>query len=227
EVLAATLRLAASAGGEAPLVVLDSGSLEWVRSAYPGIALHPRRDFFDYVYSTRDLAELPGRKYLNIRRQVNRFRSRCNYTVDPLTPDIVDEVEEFLLKWCEWRECESHPILAYEKDAILFTLEHFENLGVLGRVIRVDGRILSMALFEELNSEMAVVHFEKGLPECEGIYKAINTETAKALKGTYPCINRESDLGEMGLRESKMRYHPHHFVEVYEVKREEIQRVLR
>ena len=77
-----------------------------------------------------------------------------------------------------------------------------------------------MSLFEPLNAETALVHFEKGLPDCEGIYKVINAETAEFLKNKYIYINRESDLGIPGLREAKMRYHPHHMVEVSSMKRE-------
>ena len=32
---------------------------------------------------------------------------------------IRDRVWEFLVIWCEWRDCDSVPILAYEKEAIL------------------------------------------------------------------------------------------------------------
>jgi hypothetical protein len=63
------------------------------------------------------------------------------------------------------------------------------------------------------------VHFEKGLPDCEGIYKAINAETASVLLHDFTYINRESDLGIPGLREAKTRYHPDHMVEVYSIKK--------
>jgi hypothetical protein len=76
-----------------------------------------------------------------------------------------------------------------------------------------------MSLFEQLNSDTALVHFEKGMPDCEGIYKEINAETAALLRDEFTYINRESDLGVAGLREAKMRYHPHHMVEVFSVKR--------
>jgi hypothetical protein len=58
------------------------------------------------------------------------------------------------------------------------------------------------------------------LPDCEGIYKVINTETAAFLTKKYTYLNRESDLGIAGLREAKMRYHPHHMVEVFSLKRD-------
>jgi len=69
------------------------------------------------------------------------------------------------------------------------------------------------------------VHFEKGLPECKGIYRAINAETAKLLSSDYTYINRESDMGVEGIREAKMRYHPDHMVEVNFIKREEIEKI--
>jgi hypothetical protein len=78
----------------------------------------------------------------------------------------------------------------------------------------------AISLFEKLNDDTALVHFEKGLPDCEGIYKAINTETATRLAKNFTYINRESDLGVAGLREAKTRYHPHHMVEVYSLKRD-------
>ncbi len=77
-----------------------------------------------------------------------------------------------------------------------------------------------MSLFEPLNADTALVHFEKGLPECEGIYKVINAESAVLLAKKFPYINRESDLGITGLREAKMRYHPHHMIEVFSFKRD-------
>jgi hypothetical protein len=71
-----------------------------------------------------------------------------------------------------------------------------------------------------MTSDTALVHFEKGLPDCEGIYKAINNETATRLAKNFTYINRESDLGVAGLREAKMRYHPHHMVEIFSMKRD-------
>jgi len=46
------------------------------------------------------------------------------------------------------------------------------------------------------------------------------------LAGEFTYINRESDMGVAGIREAKMRYHPHHMVEVHLLKREELEEVL-
>ena len=83
-----------------------------------------------------------------------------------------------------------------------------------------------MALFEPLNETTALVHFEKGLPDCEGIYKAINAETARFLEDGFTYINRESDMGVPGLREAKTRYHPDLMTEVYYARKEDLARIL-
>jgi hypothetical protein len=73
-----------------------------------------------------------------------------------------------------------------------------------------------------MNPETAVVHYEKGSPDFDGIYKAINMETAKILQKNYTYINRQSDMDLPGLRKAKMSYHPHHMIEVFHVNKKDM-----
>nr|WP_319376820.1 phosphatidylglycerol lysyltransferase domain-containing protein [uncultured Methanoregula sp.] len=217
--LRSLIRLASDTSDNEPIVLIDPETALWMREVCPGINLVPDRDHFEYVYRSSDLAELPGKNYLTIRRQLSKFRRNCASAVEPITRDNWEEVKRFLIEWCEWKGCESgDPVLANEKDAVFFAIDHLDELPLKGLVIRVFSKIGAMSLFEPLNADTALVHFEKGLPDCEGIYKAINAETAVRLAPKFPYINRESDLGVEGLREAKMRYHPHHMVEVYSMK---------
>lgn len=226
ELLADLLELCAREGGETPLALVDSAQRDWILSEYPDLTLSPDRSYFEYVYRSGDLASLPGRDYLSIRRHLNRFRKNCKPAVEPIDAGNRDEVEEFLIEWCEWKNCDGEPFLAHEKDALVCALSHMEDLGLSGLLIRVVGKVGAISLFEPLNEETLVVHFEKGLPDCEGIYKAINAETAYYAKDRFRFINRESDMGVPGLREAKMRYHPHHMVEVWYATREDIAQVI-
>ena len=212
-----TVRLAFQMGDTEPVVLIDKESAVWLQSLCPDLHIVADRNHFEYVYRASDLATLHGGKYLSIRRQLNRFRKNCNYTVEPITRENRADVKEFLVKWCEWKGCEGDLVLAHEKDAIFYAIDHFQNINLSGLMIRVDDMIGAVSLFEPLNATTALVHFEKGLPDCEGIYKAINAETAAVLARNFEWINRESDLGVPGLREAKMRYHPHHFVESYSI----------
>ena len=215
ELMGDLLRLAGEEGDGEPVVLIDTETAAWMRSVFPGLELVPDRDHFEYVYLAKDLAELPNGQYHSARRQLNKFRQKCNYTVEPMALESCPEVKEFLVRWCEWKQCDGDPVLENEKDAALFAIDHFSELGLSGLLIRVDGKIGAMTIFEPLNADTALVHFEKGLPDCEGIYKAINAEAAAVMARDFTYINRESDLGNPGLREAKTRYHPHHMVEVY------------
>jgi hypothetical protein len=221
------IRLAVDFGDDVPLVLIDTEASEWLLEVFPGLELREDPDYAEYVYLSSMLADLPGKEYVTIRHQLNKFRRNCAPVVEPISPGILGEVREFLLEWCEWKDCDEKEFLANEKDAILFAIAHFDLLGLSGLAIRVQGKIGAISLYERLNRDTAVIHFEKGLPDCEGIYKAINTETAQILHGSFPYINRESDMGIPGLREAKLRYHPDHKVEVYSATNEGLARCLR
>lgn len=218
--LRSLIRLASDVSDNEPIVLIDPETALWMREVCPGINLVPDRNHFEYVYRAADLAELPGKNYLTIRRQINKFRRNCTNVVEPISKENWEDVKRFLIEWCEWKGCEGDLVLAHEKEAVFFAIDHFDQLPLRGLVIRVFSKIGAISLYEPMTTDTALVHFEKGLPDCEGIYKAINNEAAVRLAKTFMYINRESDLGVAGLREAKMRYHPHHMVEVFSMKRD-------
>ena len=55
---------------------------------------------------------------------------------------------------------------------------------------------------------MLVVHFEKGRPGYKGVYQAINQLFLADAGPGYTLVNREQDLGDDGLRQSKLSYNP-------------------
>ena len=218
--LRSLIRLASDVSDNEPIVLIYPETAIWMREVCPGINLVPDRNHFEYVYRAADLAELPGKNYLTIRRQLNKFRKNCANNVEPISKENWEEVKRFLIEWCEWKGCEGDPVLAHEKEAVFFAIDHFDELPLKGLVIRVFSKVGAISLYEPMTNDMALVHFEKGLPDCEGIYKAINNETALRLAKNFTYINRESDLGVAGLREAKLRYHPDHMVEVFAMKRD-------
>lgn len=222
ELLVDVLKLAKEYGKDIAYEIFDRETKQRVLRYIPKDNIIPERDFFDYVYGTEELAELPGKDYLNIRKQINKFRKKCKYVVEDISDESLEDIHEFLVKWCKWRECEKKKVLNYEMGATVSAVDNFRELGLSGILIKNEDDIVAMSIYEELNPETVVVHYEKGLPKCSGSYKIINYETARRVKNQYKFINRESDLGLPGLREAKMRYHPDHFSKVYVVKSEDI-----
>lgn len=217
-----TLKLAKEYGTDHAYEIFDRDTILRVLKYIPKDVITPERDFFDYVYTTEQLADLPGKDFFNIRKQINKFKKKCSYKIEDIPEESPEKIHEFLVKWCEWRHCDEKKVLSYEMGALQYAVDHFKELELSGILIKNEDDIIALSVYEELNPDNIVVHFEKGLPKCSGSYKIVNNETAKRFKGKYKFINRESDLGLPGLREAKMRYHPDHFSKVYVVKAEDI-----
>jgi len=184
---------------------------------YPSLTFVEDRDFFDYVYRASDLAELPGTSYAKIRNRLNKFIKTTPYTVEDISSDNMEEVSEFLKRWCLWKDCASDELLENERKAIVYSMAHFFDLGLSGIALRINGSIEAISVFEQMNRDTVVVHFEKGSPDYDGVYKAVNMETAKRVQNKVAFIDREEDLGIPGLRKAKLSYRPHHFIEVYHI----------
>ena len=215
ELVKQVLKLAKNEGSDPPITIIDSQIKDIISKFFPKLDFKPDRDYFEYVYLASDLAELPGTPYSKIRNRLNKFKKNHSYKVENISNDNMTEVKEFLKRWCLWKDCESDPILENERKAILYSVSHFFELGLSGINLRINGKIEAIAVYEMLSSDTALVHYEKGSPEYDGIYKAINKETANILQKDFNFINRESDMNLPGLRKAKMSYRPHHMVEVF------------
>jgi len=121
-----------------------------------------------------------------------------------------------------YKNYESDVLLKNEKKAINYSMDHFFELELSGIAVRVDDNIGAIAVYEKMNKDTAVVHYEKGSPYYDGIYKVVNQETAKILQKSFKFINRESDMGLPGLRRVKMSYRPHHMVKVYHIEKDSL-----
>jgi uncharacterized protein len=202
-------------GGEMPLVGVEKGAKEWIGSVHPGIVWVADTGAFDYVYLTDDLARLAGQGYRIQRGHVNRFRKSYRYSVEEVSRVNAKDVDDFLKRWCAEHGCDENHLLEAEVTALKYCMANFSQLGLSGIAIRIDGGIQALAVYEPLGADTASIHFEKGIQGYEGIYPAINNETAMLLSGRFKYLNRQSDLGVPGLRTAKERLHPHHMVELY------------
>ena len=217
------LKLAEKQESDYPFGIIDLKTKEWMSKIYPKIEFKDHRDFYEYVYLAENLAELKGSDYAKIRNRLNKFKRNYAYELEKISEDNFDEIREFLKRWCLWKDCESDPVLENERKAILYSMDNFFQLGLSGIAMRINNAVESIAVFERMNPDTAVVHYEKGSPDYDGIYKAINAETAKIILGqNIRFINRESDMGISGLRNAKLSYHPHHMIEVFHVDKQSI-----
>jgi len=92
-------------------------------------------------------------------------------------------------------------------------IECFNILGLRGAVYYIRHNPVGWCLGEPLaKGKMFAIHFEKAIDSYKGIYQFINQAFAQSLPKHYLLINREQDLGDLGLRQAKMTYRPVGFV---------------
>ena len=211
------LDLSFRVGGDPPLGVLDRRMRDAIVEARPDLEFIPRREYFDYVYLSSSLRDLPGGDFLKHRNQLNHFLKNNDSSFEAIGADSLGEAREFFVWWCRMRGCEKEPLLESEKTFIKTCMDNYEDLELKGIMVRIDGEIRAASVFEELSADTAVIHIEKADPRIKGLYQAVNQHTASILSEKYRFINRESDMGIPGLRQAKERYRPHHMVEVFQI----------
>jgi hypothetical protein len=182
-----------------------------------GFSLFDDQDNADYVYLVADLAELAGRRYAKKRNKIKQCLNnyKCEYL--PITPGFLSDCVSMQDDWCKSRDCGRNPGLCNEANAIAEAFAHFEEFGLIGGAIRVNGVIQAYAIGEELHPGTAVWHFEKAMAGIPGLGQLINQWFARYGLADFQYVNREQDLGIAGLRQAKKSYFPHHMVDKYTV----------
>lgn len=166
------------------------------------------RDQFDYIYNTKDLIDLKGRRYHKKKNHVNRFRRLYEFAYEPLEQKHAEACKHVLRRWCDWRECEKKPVMLAEFKAVEECLDHFDTLELKGGVIIINNQIEAFSIGEMLNHETTVIHIEKADPKIPEAFAMINQQACEQTWPDVPYINREQDLGDLGLRKAKESYHP-------------------
>lgn len=171
----------------------------------------------DYIYLTQDLIELKGRKYHRKRNHIKQFQEKYSYQYISLTPEWMAQCLQLEDEWCDLRHCEASPGLLNEFFSIKEAFTYFEELGVQGGAILINGKVEAFTLGEPLNPDTVVIHIEKANPAYEGLYPTINQAFLEHQWSGFTYVNREQDLGEEGLRKAKESYFPNHLVNKYTV----------
>ncbi len=182
---------------------------EWLEETFPGVFTFTEdRDNEDYLYRVEDLANLSGKKYHGKRNHCSYFEKNFDWTYSPLTGDDADEVLHFSRLWIEDNERQAEEGADLELGAIERAVRHLDELGFVGGVLRVDGKMVAYTFGEKINDRVFDTHIEKADASVRGAYPMINREFARNALTSYVLVNREEDMGIEGLRKAKLSYHP-------------------
>jgi Uncharacterized conserved protein len=175
----------------------------------------PSRDWADYLYLAEDLATMAGRKYSGQRNHINKFKKLYpDYKYQRITPDNLPRVEKFL-RYYQENHMKDAALAQEELSRTLELLQYLEKFQLPGAFIEVEGKIVAMSIGEVVNDTL-YCHIEKAVRDYQGSYQMIVKEfSSDMLQFGIKYINREEDVGDEGLRTSKLSYHPVQLLDKY------------
>lgn len=185
---------------------------------YTGFNINVTEDINDseYVYRTKDLIELRGRKYHGKKNHVNSFKKSYKYEIKKIDNEkVIRDCIILLHKWHEEVAVTVDKEMLMEIDAIkdLFSELHLFDLKSIA--VYVDENLAGFAVGEIANGNTAVIHVERGEIEYRGIYAFLNKKFLIDSFADTEFVNRQEDTGNAGLRKSKKSYHPIKMVKKY------------
>jgi len=224
-VLSAPLAETLQAGvAELPYALKIIGVSDVFLKAHPGFSaqfeVREHRAVSNYLYSASALAQLPGRKYAKKRNLLSQAASLYSWSCFDLNSGLIDQCFAVLDSIVTEESPKMEAMLKRELAALECTLRHFDDFGQQGLLVTVNSRPVAFSIYEAISPTTVAIHFERALRSYKGLYQVINCETAKViLRQGFEHINREEDLGDVGLRDAKMSYHPIEIVPAYELTR--------
>ena len=168
----------------------------------------------EFLYETKALAQLKGNRYKSKRHAYNAFAARYpNAHLSRYSPANRAECLALYDTWQESRaaKCSDAIYRAMLEDsqcAHRIGLAHADALGLIGRVVEINGHIRGWTFGYPLNADTFCILFEVADLEIKGLAQFIYREFARELANAYRWLNAMGDSGLANLKRVKRSYHP-------------------
>jgi len=202
-----------SVGGINVVYCIDEDMKELLKERYE---VFEEDTLAEYVYDSKDLMELPGKKFHDKKNHLNQFKNANSYTYEKIDNNDIKLVMDLLENWNEKKA--SNNDLEVEKSAIAEILNYDIGVDYKAGAIRVDDKVVAFSIGERICDDMACVYFEKADTDIKGAFNIINNEFVKNEFPDVHYINRQEDLGLPGLIQAKMSYNPVFKVRNYSIR---------
>ena len=186
-----------------------------LKSYYPNDFLFEYdRNSSDYLYESEKLINLSGKKLHSKKNHVNSFKRKNDFIYRRMTYNDIDKCKELFMVWYNTKDT-TDTFIIRSKDATFKLLEEYQNFGLIGGVIEVDGKIVACSIGERIREDTALIHIEFADINYQGSYAIMNQQFIENEWKDVKYINREEDMGEEGLRKAKESYQPLRLLKLY------------
>ena len=185
-----------------------------------------RKKGYEYCYYRNDIAALQGKLYKSKRSSYNQFIDGYRHQYLGYEERMADGCVKLYHRWAQERvkvyadDIYGHMLKENQKVHEL-VLRYYQQLGLTGRVVTVDGEIKAYSFGYPVNDDMFCILLEiadldiKGLP----VYMFREFCRDGALQ-TYKFINVMDDFGMENIQKTKMSFRPAALLLSYVVTRE-------
>lgn len=184
------------------------------------LALFPQKEFSsfkkadEYIYRREDIVSLKGNKFKTKRSACNHFCKNYHYEFLTYEEDMQPECEKLYGFWAKER-LEIHKDAVYaqmiddSRSAHRLALKNYKALGLVGRVVRVDGEIKAYTFGFQLNPKTFCVLFEITDLTIQGLSVFIfNKFCGDTAVRNSDFINAMDDFGLENIKITKKSFHP-------------------
>lgn len=176
-----------------------------------------RPDLSEYILSSDALALEPGRVISHSYKDKCRHFARvCPYRAREAGPGDTEALRRIA-------ETSANPVVqtgSGDEPALAYELAHMEELGLRGMLVETEAGGGAFLLgYESRPDCFTITMFRRSAGLSRDVLAVCLHEFGKLLRGRYPRVNIEEDLGLEGIRTEKMLCSPVDLLKVYEVVR--------
>lgn len=186
---------------------------------------------YEYCYYRKDLANLTGNAYKSKRSSYNHFAKNYQFKYLPYEDAMRADCAQLYQSWAQSRR----PVYAENAVALQMleenagvhqlALRHYQELGLTGRVVAIDGKVMAYTFGYPLNEQTFCVLFEIADLFCNGLGVFIFREFCRdAALTPYKFINVMDDFELKNIERTKDSYRPVVLLPSYTVTRKQSNR---
>lgn len=175
--------------------------------------------YFDYLYLIDDLRALTGKRFHGQKNHINKFiKDNPEWTFEEINNNNLPDVKDFFEnKYKKQSEEETHASAIEENSKTSEVLDNTDKYNFIGGVLKINGSVVGFTFGEVVNDTL-YVHIEKADKTIKGAYQMLSHQYLLQFKDeNIIYVNREDDMGDMGLRTAKEAYHPIKLLKKYVV----------
>ena len=183
------------------------------------------KKYDEYGYDREDLSSYAGNAYKSKRAAYNQFVKGYAHQYLPFDPAFKKQCLELYVAWAQnRRELFEDDVFQQMLEDSRKVLERVLNdgaaVGIIGRVVLVDDKVVAFTFGYPVNDEVFCVLFEVTDLNFKGAAAFIFREFCRdAQVARYPFINAMDDFGMENIRSTKVSFRPVRLWPVYSVTR--------